>query len=98
MGATKKLTTLIPIEILPMVIPTTSTTPFIKCTGKTMVMKKGMCFSPNDWKKVTQAQKTQIYAFRKEKKTKAASTTVAVYSTEIQPAPTPATHSYAAEY
>jgi hypothetical protein len=65
-------------------------TPVVKWTGKNMVMKKGMHFSPEDWKKVTQAQKTQIYAFHKAKKTTAASTTVSVNTTEIQSAPSPA--------
>jgi hypothetical protein len=54
-----------------------------------MVMKKGMHFSPKDWKKVTKAQKTQFYAFRKKKITTTASITVTVNSTEIQPTPTP---------
>jgi hypothetical protein len=42
---------------------TPSTTPLTKWTGKTMVMKKGMHFRPEDWKKVTNAQKTQAYTF-----------------------------------
>jgi len=70
---------------------TPSTSPYTKWTGKTMVMKKGMGFSSEDWKKVTKAQKTQVYAFLKEKKTAAASTTVTVNNTEIQPTPTPIT-------
>jgi hypothetical protein len=48
-----------------------NSTPLVKWTGKTMVMKKGMHFSPDDWKKVTKAQKSQIYAFKKDKKTTA---------------------------
>jgi hypothetical protein len=62
-------------------------TPVVKWTGKNMVMKKGMHFSPEDWKKVTPAQKTQIYAFRKAKKTTAASITVSVNNTAIHSAP-----------
>jgi hypothetical protein len=54
-----------------------------------MVMKKGKQFTPEDCKKVTKAQKTQVYAFQKEKKTTAASTTITVRSTEFQSKPTP---------
>jgi hypothetical protein len=64
---------------------TPSTTPLVKKTGKTIVMKKGMCFSPEDWKKVTKAQISEFYAFWKDKKITAASNTVAVNSTETQP-------------
>jgi hypothetical protein len=56
-------------------------TPVVKWTGKNMVMKKGMYFIPEDWKKVTATQKNQIFAFRKANKTSAASTTVSVSST-----------------
>jgi hypothetical protein len=73
-----------------------------------MVMKKGMRYSPEVWKKITMAQKAQVYAFWKEKKTTADSTTVSVNSTEIQLAPTPkdyhhynhtqTLHSYADQY
>jgi hypothetical protein len=54
-----------------------------------MVMTKGMHFSPEVWKKVTKAQKTEVYAFRKEKKTTAAFTTVTVNTSEIQPTHNP---------
>jgi hypothetical protein len=67
------------------------TTPLVKWTSKTMVVKKVVRFSPEDWKKVTKAQKSQVHAFWNEKKTTVAYTTVSVKSTEIQPAPTPAT-------
>jgi hypothetical protein len=56
-----------------------------------MVIKKGMYYSPEDWQKNTKAQKVQIYALRKEKKTAATSTTVSIIHTEIQSAFPPAT-------
>jgi hypothetical protein len=54
-------------------------------TGKNMVMKKGMQFSPEDWAKCTQEQKKKIWELRKTK-AKVSSTTVTVNSTAFQPA------------
>jgi hypothetical protein len=66
-----------------------TTTPRAKWTGKTMVMKKGMSFSHEDWAKCTPEQKKKIWEFCKQKAT-VTSTTVAVNTTAVQPAaPTP---------
>jgi hypothetical protein len=66
-------------------------TPVFQWTGKVIVMKKGMRNGTKDWTKVTKAQKNQIYAIRKEKKTTAASSTVSVNHTEIQSTAPPIT-------
>jgi hypothetical protein len=67
-----------------------TSTPIVKWTGKNMVMKKGMRFSPEDWAKCIQEQKRKIWDLRKTK-AKVSSTTASVNSTAVQPATTATT-------
>ena len=62
--------------------------PCIAYTGPNMVMEPGMRFSPTDWAKLTKAQKSKIFEFKKQKRAPASTANVSVNNANTNPAPT----------
>ena len=62
--------------------------PCVAYTGPNMVMEPGMRFSPADWAKLTKAQKSKIFEFKKQKRAPASTANVSVNNANTNPAPT----------
>ena len=53
-----------------------------------MVMEPGMRFSPADWAKLSKAQKSKIFEFKKQKQAPASTANVSIHNATTNPAPT----------
>ena len=60
--------------------------PCVAYTGPNMVMEPGMRFSPADWAKLTKAQRSKIFEFKKQKQAPASTTDVSINNTTTAPA------------